>query len=257
MKKIAVITGSRRGIGLGILKALAKEGYHTIMTGVSSPESTEEILDGLQKENLSVEYVRCDSSVSDDRFSLLSYVEKKYGRLDILVNNAGIAPKKRLDVLDTTEESFDEVLDTNLKGTFFLCQIAANTMIRMLSQKIPEYSPRIINISSMSSYTSSVSRGEYCISKAGISMVTSLFADRLAEEEIPVFEVRPGIILTDMTTVVKEKYEKKIQEGLIPSGRFGYPEDVANCVLAAAKGFLDFSTGQVLNADGGFHIRRL
>jgi len=175
----------------------------------------------------------------------------------VLVNNAGIAPRKRLDILETTSDSVDALLDINLKGTFFMCQAAANTMIGLLDRGLEGYSPRLVNISSMSAYTSSVSRGEYCISKAGISMVTKLFADRLAEYGIPVFEVRPGIILTEMTSSVKEKYARMIDEGVTPIRRFGLPEDVAACVEAACSGLLDFATGQVLNADGGFHIRRL
>ena len=256
MKKIAVVTGSRRGIGLGILKALAREGYHTVMTGVSSAESTESLLRELRDEGLSVEYVKCDISSSSDRTALLSHIEENLGRLDLFVNNAGVAPKSRLDILETTEESFDAVMDTNLKGCFFLSQGAANLMIRC-KREIPGCMPRLVNISSISAFTSSVNRGEYCISKAGISMVTTLFADRLAAEGIPVFEVQPGIIMTDMTAGVQEKYQRLIDEGLVPWKRFGYPEDVAGCVLAAASGLLDFSTGQVLHADGGFHLRRL
>ena len=175
----------------------------------------------------------------------------------MLVNNAGVACAVRLDILETTEESFERLMRINLEGTFFMCQTAANKMIELKKQGVEDYTPRIVNISSMSAYTSSVSRGEYCISKAGISMTTKLFADRLAEEGIPVFEVRPGIIMTDMTAVVKEKYEKLIAEGVTPIRRFGQPEDVARCVMAACSGLLDFGTGTVLNADGGFHIQRL
>lgn len=255
-KKIAVVTGSRRGIGLGILKAFLQEGYHGIMTGVSSQEDTKEILKGLREQDFSVEYIRCDSACKEDRERLVEYVQEKYKRWDVLVNNAGVAPVSRMDILETTEKSYDHLLDTNLKATFFLCQTAANIMIAM-REKGCDYTPRIVNISSVSSYTSSVNRGEYCISKAGISMVTKLFADRLSEYGIPVFEVQPGIILTDMTEGVREKYEEKIRDGLIPWGRMGYPEDVANCVMAAAGGLLDFATGQILHADGGFHIRRL
>ena len=257
MNKIAIVTGSRRGIGLGILTALAENDYHVIMTGVSSPESTADIILQLQSRSFSVEYFHCDSAVASEREKLFSYTEEKYKRLDVLVNNAGVAPAERKDILEMTEVSYNRVLDTNLKATFFSCQRAANMMLAFQKNNLADYTPRIVNISSVSSYTSSVNRGEYCISKAGISMVTSLFADRLAEFGIPVFEVRPGIIMTDMTAGVTEKYQKLIDEGLIPWGRFGKPEDVANCVIAAVSGKLDFATGQVLNADGGFHIRRL
>ena len=182
---------------------------------------------------------------------------KQFGRVDLLVNNAGVACKERLDVLETTEESFERLLRINTQGTFFMCQTFARVMIGCLDKGLEDYAPRIVNISSISAYTSSVSRGEYCVSKAGISMTTLLFADRLAEYGIPVFEVRPGIIRTDMTAGVTGKYDKLIGEGVTPIRRWGTLEDVANCVLAAASGLLDFGTGTVLNADGGFHIRRL
>ena len=175
----------------------------------------------------------------------------------MLTNNAGVAPTVRLDVLKTTQESFERVVGINCEGTFFMCQLFANAMIELQNKDLPDYKPRIVNISSVSAYTSSTSRGEYCISKAGISMVTKLFADRLAEYGIPVFEVRPGIILTDMTACVKEKYDKLIAEGITPTKRMGLPEDVAKCVIGACSGLFDFGTGTVFNADGGFNIRRL
>ena len=180
-----------------------------------------------------------------------------FGGLDIFVNNAGIAPRVRADILETSEESFEEVLGVTLEGAFFMCQAGARAMIRMLENPPENYHPRIVNVSSLSAYAASVNRGEYCISKAGMSMVTTLFASRLAEYGIPVFEVRPGIIATDMTAGVLDNYKRRIAEGLTPIPRVGTPEDVANCVLAAAGGLLDFATGQVLNADGGFHLRRL
>jgi 3-oxoacyl-[acyl-carrier protein] reductase len=174
----------------------------------------------------------------------------------VLVNNAGVAPRQRMDILDVTVESYERVMDTNLKGPFFLTQQIANKMIALLQAGIID-APKIINISSMSAYTSSPNRGEYCMSKAGMSMMTLLFADRLAEYGINVYEVRPGIIATDMTSVVKEKYDKLIGEGLTPIKRWGQPEDVAKAVGAIAEGRLDFSPGQVINVDGGFHLRRL
>jgi NAD(P)-dependent dehydrogenase (short-subunit alcohol dehydrogenase family) len=202
-------------------------------------------------------YCKCDISKAEDRAALAAFVIEKYGRIDLLVNNAGVACKVRLDVLETTEESFDRVVGINTKGTFFMCQTFANAMIACQEKGLESYTPRIVNIASNSSYTSSTSRGEYCISKAGVSMTTLLFADKLAEYGIPVFEVRPGIIKTPMTDVVSAKYDKLINDGLTPIKRWGTPEDVANCVIAAASGLLDFGTGTVLNADGGFHIRRL
>ena len=253
-KKLAVVTGSRRGIGRAIAEKLARAGYRVILSGTAAQDPALE--KHFTESGLDAVYFPCDVSSSEDRSALVSFA-KSFGRLDLWVNNAGVAPLKRLDILETPEESFDRVLGINLKGTFFLCQMVARAMLDFLEVSPDGYYPRIINIGSMSAYTSSTSRGEYCISKAGVSMVTALFADRLAEFGIPVFEVRPGIIQTDMTAAVTEKYEKLISEGITPIRRFGLPNDVADCVLAAASGLLDFATGQILNADGGFHIRRL
>lgn len=256
MKKIAIVTGSRRGIGLATVKKLMSDGYTAVLCDVVEKEEVKDLLAELNRHG-EADYFRCDISVPDDREALMDAVVEKYGRIDALVNNAGVACKQRLDILETTVESVERLLRINLEGTFFMCQAGAKRMIAMKKAGLPDYNPHIVNIASMSSYTSSVSRGEYCMSKAGISMVTKLFADRLAEENISVFEVRPGIIMTDMTAVVKEKYEKLIAEGVTPIRRFGQPEDVANCVSAACSGLLDFGTGTVLNADGGFHIQRL
>ena len=255
--KIAAVTGSRRGIGLAIVKELAKDGYTVVLSDVLEKEEAQPLLQELTAEGYAVDYVRCDISNTADRAAFFAYIKDTYGRLDVHVNNAGVAPRVRLDILETTEESFDFLININLRGTFFMCQAAANLMRACQAEGVEDYSPRIVNIASMSSYTSSTNRGEYCISKAGISMVTQLFADKLAEDGIPVFEVRPGIIQTDMTATVTEKYQKLIDGGVTPIRRFGQPKDVADCVMAAVSGRLDFATGQVLNADGGFHIRRL
>ena len=238
--KIAVVTGSARGIGNAIAKALESTGYTCVYSDVLPS------FDGAEH------YIKCDISVDEDRRNLAAEIINRFGRVDMLVNNAGVAPSVRADILETSEESFDRLIDINLKGTYFLCQLFANIMIKQGTAGC-----RIVNISSVSSYTSSVMRGEYCVSKAGVSMVTKLFAHRLAEHGIGVFEIQPGIIMTDMTAPVKEKYEKLIEEGITPIKRFGTPEDVADCVMAVADGHLDFATGQVLNADGGFHLRRL
>ncbi len=245
--KTAVVTGSTRGIGHGIARKLQDEGYTVVFSGTraEAPESVRGEI-----------YIPCDISKDEDRKNLTEETVRRLGRLDLLVNNAGVAPQVRMDILETTQESFDRVLDINLKGTFFMCQLAAREMIRELG-RVEDYRPRIVNIGSMSAYVSSTSRGEYCVSKAGVGMVTMLFADRLAEYGIPVFEIRPGIIDTDMTRVVHEKYERLIEGGLTPIRRFGTPEDVASMVAACASGNLDFTTGQVLDADGGYHIRRL
>jgi len=243
MQKVAVVTGSYQGIGKGIADLLSKNGYNVIYSDV-------------QPSMEGVEYVKCDISNTQDRIALRDYIDKKYGRLDLLVNNAGVACKVRMDILETTEESFDRLIRINTKGTFFMCQVFANYMIKTLKNN-KDYQPRIVNIASNSSYTSSVSRGEYCISKAGVSMVTTLFADKLGEYNIPVLEVRPGIIKTPMTEVVTAKYDKLISEGITPIKRWGTPEDIAKAVLAVANGLLDFSTGTFINVDGGFHIKRL
>lgn len=246
--KTAVVTGSSRGIGRGIADLLRESGYTVVYSGTKTERPADLPADA--------DYFPCQVQDSDSRKALIAHVLDTYGRLDVLVNNAGVAPLVRRDILEMTEESFDRVLDINLKGCMFLCQLAANAMIE--GQKtLPDYQPRIVNIGSISAYTSSTARGEYCISKAGVSMVTQLFADRLAAEGIPVFEVRPGIIATDMTHVVHEKYQKMIDEGLLPVPRFGEPKDVAKMVLACCSGLLDYAAGQVLNADGGFSLRRL
>ena len=248
-KMTAVVTGSTRGIGMGIAKKLLREGYHVLLSG-TRPDHKKE--DWAQDH---CDYLKCDISSKDDRDALFSFVSSNYGRLDVLVNNAGVAPLVREDILVMDPKSLDRLIDINLKGTFLMCQQAANLMLEL--GNTTEMPQRIINISSISAYTSSTSRGEYCISKAGISMITKLFADRLAGEGILVFEIRPGIILTDMTAIVKDKYDKLISEGLTPIGRMGQPSDVADMVYAACTGLLDFTTGQVLNADGGFHLQRL
>ena len=234
IKPTAVVTGAARGIGLSIADSLADTGYNVVRADLSGTPSYD---------------IACDKS----RKQMLTDTIAQYGRVDLLVNNAGVAPQSRVDILETTPESYKRVLSINLEATFFMCQLFANHMISQ--QK--EHPGRIINIASISSYTSSTSRGEYCISKAGVSMVTSLFADRLAEHGIGVFEIRPGIILTDMTAAVTDKYTKLINDGLTPIKRFGQPQDVADAVRAIAEGRFDFATGQVFNIDGGFHIRRL
>ena len=246
--KTALVTGSSRGIGRGIADLLKENGYTVVYCG-TNPQRPADLAP-------EADYFPCDISDGAQRRAVIAHALEKYGRLDVLVNNAGVAPLVRRDLLEMEEESFDRVLGINLKGTMFMCQLAANAMIEG-KKTLTEYSPRIVNIGSMSAYTSSTSRGEYCISKAGVGMVTKLFADRLAAEGTPVFEVRPGIIDTDMTSVVHEKYERMIEGGLLPVRRFGKPADVARMVLACCSGLLDYSAGQVLDADGGFALRRL
>lgn len=252
-QKMALVTGGSRGIGKGIALKLAKDGYCIV---IANKTKSQETMDEIKAIGAPCLFIETDISQKESRVHLVETCIKEFGHIDVLVNNAGVAPKVRADMLETTEESMDFVLDINLKGTFFLSQLVANKMIEGIKSGEQE-SPRIINISSISSYTSSVMRPEYCISKAGISMMTKLFADRLAEYGVLVYEVSPGIIMTDMTSKVKEKYDKLIGDGLTPIKRWGYPEDVANAVSSLCSDGFVFSTGQVINVDGGFHLRRL
>jgi NAD(P)-dependent dehydrogenase (short-subunit alcohol dehydrogenase family) len=255
-KKVALITGGSRGIGLGIAKHLAKAGFDIAINGVREELAVQDTLIELQ--GLGVEAIYCQGSVSSssDRKKVIHQVKEQFGKLNVLVNNAGIAPRERRDVLETSEESFDEVVSTNLKGNYFLTQQVSNWMIEQ-KKSDQNFNGCIINVSSISATVASVNRGEYCISKAGISMATQLFAVRLGEFNIPVFEVRPGIISTDMTAGVKEKYDTLIAGGLTVQNRWGYPDDVGKAVSALASGSFSFSTGQVIMVDGGLTIPRL
>ncbi|MCP4257179.1 MAG: 3-ketoacyl-ACP reductase [Planctomycetes bacterium] len=262
-RSAAIVTGASRGIGKGIAKELASLGYNLVVnhfdfSAEGKPDGSRALQ--TQKEiteaGAECEILRGDVSSAEDRSSLVALARSKFGRCDMLVNNAGVAPSKRMDLLEATEESFDRVMGINLKGPYFLTQLTANWMIEQ-KEAHPERGFRIVSTGSISAYTSSPARGEYCLSKAGISMMTMLYADRLAEYNIGVFEIRPGIIETDMTSVVKDKYDKLIAEGLTPIKRWGQPEDIAKAVGAIAEGRLDFSTGQIINVDGGFHFRRL
>ncbi len=244
---VAVITGGTKGIGLGIAKELLKEGVSVILTARNESAELNELKNRYSEK---VTFVPCDISDDNDVENLVSFAEKNFGKIDLLVNNAGVAPKERKDILEITGDDFDYVLDINLKGTFFVTQ-------KFVPLLIKNKKSRIVNISSMSAYTASVNRGEYCISKAGISMITKLFAARLAEFGVSVLEIRPGIIETDMTAKVKEKYEKLIDEGITPIKRMGNPEDIGKCVSAIAKGNFDFCTGTVIDCDGGFNVRSL
>ena len=256
MKRVALVTGGSRGIGLGIAQELAKEGFDLAINGVRDESAVSDVLNSLQAQGAKVVYCRGDLASSADRKNILDKIKTTFGRLDVLVNNAGIAPRERRDILDATEESFDEVISTNLKGNYFLTQHAANWMITQKKDD-PKFQACIVNVSSISATVASVNRGEYCISKAGISMATQLFAVRLGEFDIPVFEVRPGIISTDMTSGVKGKYDKLIEEGLCVTRRWGYPEDVGKAVRALASGSFPYSTGQVIMVDGGLTLSRL
>ena len=234
MEKVILVTGAAGGIGYATCKMLCENGFTVV--GMDLADKT-----------FDFDYIKGDLSKKEDRDGAVEYVTKKYGALYGLVNVAGVAPRVRNDILEMTEESYDFVMDINTKGTFFLTQSAANAM-KAQGEGV------IVNISSMSAYTSSVSRGEYCISKAGVSMITKLFADRLAEYGITVNEIRPGIIATGMTEKVQAKYDALIDGGLLPIKRWGKPEDIASAVLSLCNGSLPYMTGQSLDIDGGFHI---
>ncbi len=255
-EEIALVTGSRRGIGLGIAVNLAQAGFNIVLNATAPEGEAKNAVQAVRETGVEVLYVRADVSRTTDRERLLSAVKERFGRIDILVNNAGVSPLVREDILKTSEESFDRLIGINLKGTFFLSQLFANWMIE-LKRNHPERSPKIINISSISAYAASPNRGEYCLSKAGISMTTMLFAVRLAEHGIQVHEIRPGIIATDMTQGVKDHYDKLIAEGLTPIWRWGTPDDIGKAVTAVALGYFPFSTGEIFNVDGGFHLRWL
>jgi len=256
MNKVALVTGGSRGIGLGIAQELAKNGFDLAINGVRPAPAVNEVIKRLQQTGTDVIYCQGDLASTDERKKIIQQVKDHFGRLNVLVNNAGIAPRERRDILEATEDSFDEVISTNLKGNYFLTQQAANWMIA-LKKDNKDFTACIVNVSSISATVASVNRGEYCISKAGISMATQLFAVRLGEFEIPVYEVRPGVISTDMTQGVKEKYDKMIEQGLCVTRRWGYPVDVGKVVCALALGNFPYSTGQVIMVDGGLTLQRL
>jgi len=256
MKKVALITGGTRGIGLGIAQQLALIGYNLALNGIREEKQVQPVLDSIKQIGVEAIYCQGDLGISNDRFQIVERVKEAYGRLDVLVNNAGIAPKERNDILETTEHSFDEVMHVNLKGPYFLTQAVSKWMIAQ-KQDDPGFDGCIINVSSISATIASINRGEYCISKAGISMMTQLFAVRLGEHNIPVFEIRPGIIQTDMTSGVKEKYDDLIAKGLCVQKRWGTPEDVGKVASALVNGHFSYSTGQIIMVDGGLTIPRL
>jgi len=255
-RSVALVTGSTSGIGAAIAMELGKDGFDIAVNGRRDEEQAKLVISKIRASGARAVYIRADVSRTEDRTLILTRLKEEFGGIDIFVNNAGVPSELRADILEASEESFDRVLDVNLKGPFFLTQIIAKWMVE-LKQRDDRLEPKIINISSISSYTSSPSRAEYCVSKAGVSMMTKLYADRLSEYGINVYEIRPGVIDTPMTEPVKEKYGKLISQGLTPIKRWGKPEDVAKAVVAIAKGYFPFSTGEVFDVDGGFHIRRL
>jgi 3-oxoacyl-[acyl-carrier protein] reductase len=264
MNCVALVTGASRGIGRGISLELSRLGFDLVLNyrnnEAAARQTAADCLSAAAGKPVRAEVCQADISKGADREKLVQFTRERFGRLDLLVNNAGVAPQVRADILDATEESFDRLMDTNVKGPYFLTQIVARWMIEQRGRATPdegERRPKIVTISSVSAYTASVNRGDYCVAKAALSMLTPLYAVRLAEHGIGVYEIRPGIIGTDMTGPVREKYDKLIAEGLTPIQRWGTPEDVGKAVVAIALDLLPFSTGEVLNVDGGFHIRRL
>jgi 3-oxoacyl-[acyl-carrier protein] reductase len=256
MKKVALITGGARGIGYGIALGLTRENFNIAIADIQDEEKVAENIENLRKAGAEVLYIKCDISCTADRNRMLDEVKNTFGRLNVLVNNAGVAPAVRADILEASEESYERVMKINLQGPYFLTQIAAKWMVEQHNED-SKFQGCVINISSMSSTVASPSRGEYCISKAGVSMATKLWAVRLAEFNIPVYEIRPGIIMTDMTSTVKEKYDKLIAEGILLQKRWGLPEDISKAVSMMARGDIAYSTGQVIMVDGGFTVERL
>jgi NAD(P)-dependent dehydrogenase (short-subunit alcohol dehydrogenase family) len=251
-QRIALITGGTRGIGLGIARALARDGWSLALSGLRPRDEVAGVLEELARAGASVDYWPADVGSAVDRTRLLQSVITKFGTIDVLVNNAGRAPRVRADVLDATEESFVELMGTNLQGPYFLTQAVARLLIE---KKSP--ASAIVFITSVSAEMASINRGDYCVSKAGLSMAVKLFALRLAEHGIPVYEVRPGIISTDMTARVRDVYDRRIAGGLIPEPRWGEPEDVGRTVAALLRGDIRYATGTTITVDGGLSIPRL
>ena len=260
-RPVSLVTGSGRGIGRGIAVELAKLGHALIINYAGNADAAEECLRQVRAEGGDGITVRADVSSTADREHLLQATLAAFGRIDLLVNNAGVAPDVRADLLEAGEDSFDRLVNINLKGPYFLTQRVARQMIsqvRIGNGDTNDFGlPRIVTISSVSAYTASVNRGDYCVAKAGLAMMTKLFAARLAEFGINVYEVRPGVIATDMTEGVKEKYDRLIEQGAWPIRRWGVPSDIGRAIASIARGDFPYSTGEVINVDGGFHLRTL
>ena len=256
-EKNVLVTGGGRGIGRGIVESLAADGWNVVLCGRSDPSRYADFIESIRQKYLtSVAFLSHDISDVDGHDAFLREVYRKVGRLDALVNNAGVAPLVRADILEASVESFDRVLGINLRGPYFLTQKVAQQFLRD-RQADSAFSPMIVNIGSISATTVSTSRGEYCVSKAGVAMMTRLFAARLAEYGIPVYELRPGIVHSDMTAAVEEKYDRLISEGLVPQRRWGEPSDVGRAVAMLLRGELAYSTGQVIHIGGGMDIQQL
>ncbi len=257
-QKVALVTGGSRGIGRAICLELARAGYAVLVNFNENVGAAEEVRELVEEQGAPAEICQGDISAKSHRDLLVAFTMERFGRIDLLVNNAGISPKTRMDILETDEKSFDRVLSTNLRGPYFLTQRVAKEMIGLIEAGVIE-GGAVVNIGSIRSFTAASNYGEYCVSKAGLSMVTRLFAARLAEHGINVYEISPGIIETDMTSrpEVREYYNGKLSDKMTPINRWGKPEEVALAVGAIARGHFPFSTGNVLNVDGGWHLREL
>ncbi len=256
MAKTVLVTGAARGIGYSIAEKLASEGWHLAICDIRPETEHKEAMDHLRSYGVKVLYCQCDVSDSAARTNMLDAIIAEFGQINALVNNAGVAPAVRADILEATEASFERLMKINLQGPYFLTQIVARQMIEQ-KKAHPASTCYIVNISSISAEVASPSRGEYCISKAGVSMSTKLWSVRLGEYDIPVYEIRPGVIKTDMTASVQEKYDKMIANGLCLQARWGMPEDVGCAVAMLLRGDIHYSTGQVVNVDGGLTVQRL
>jgi NAD(P)-dependent dehydrogenase (short-subunit alcohol dehydrogenase family) len=254
--RVALVTGGTRGIGLGIATALVREGWSLALCGLRDEAAAREAIAPLRASGREVAYFQCDVARPDDRRRMLDAVTARFGGLDALVNNAGRAPRVRADLLDATEESFEEVVRTNLQGPYFLTQRAVPLLAARVRRESSRQ-PAVVFVTSVSAELASINRGEYCVSKAGLAMAVRLFAARLATEGIAVYEVRPGIIATDMTAGVRDAYDARIAGGLVPEQRWGQPEDVGRAVAALLRGDVPYATGTVVNVDGGLSIPRL
>lgn len=255
-RRVALVTGGARGIGLGISRSLAADGFDLAVCGVRDAEAVESTLEDLRSLGGRVEYFRADVSQTEDRQRLIEGVRDVFGRLHVLVNNAGVAPNVRADILEASEESFDRLVQINLKGPYFLTQLAARWMVEQKGSDA-DFDGCIINVSSVSATVASTNRGDYCITKAGISMATKLWAARMGEFGVPVYEIQPGIIRTDMTSGVTEKYDRLIEDGLLVQGRWGTPDDIGRTAAALARGDIPYATGQVIYTNGGLTLQRL
>jgi 3-oxoacyl-[acyl-carrier protein] reductase len=255
-RRTALVTGGTRGIGLGIAHALARDGWDLALCGVRTDAEVAPVIDAVAQHGTEIAYIRCDVAEPEERARLVDRVRARFGAPNALVNNAGRAPRVRADLLDATEGSFDALIRTNLRGPYFLTQAIARDQLARRAEDAA-FAAAIVFVTSVSADMASINRGDYCVSKAGLAMAAKLFAARMAPHGIPVYEVRPGIVATDMTAGVKDVYDRRIADGLVPEGRWGQADDVGRVVAALVRGDLPYATGSVINVDGGMSVPRL